>query len=228
MEKRGLALLVLAGGGAAAWWISRQGGAGIYAPVDLGQLGVFDWPDWTAWTGGDAAGDAGGGGDGDVAPLPITSTGSSSNYLAQLQRAEDPGGGLYVKNPMPGQTASGKYQFTKATWTTLGGDWGSDPTKAFGGLFPSEAEQDAMAAKLTASNASVLTRIGVGVSNAMLYAAHFLGPGRTASALPQILNADRSASLTNFLPANVVKLNPAIGKTVGSFLDYFTAKMGGG
>lgn len=206
MEKRAIALLALAGGGA-AWWIMRQGGGGVYAPIDLSTTDLF--------TGSSGDGSSGGAG---------TADGSTPVYLSALSNAEDPGGGLYTKNPY--SSASGKYQFTKATWTGLGGDWGADPSQAFGGLQPSEAEQDAMAAKLTAANASVLGKIGVGVSNVTLYAAHILGAGGAAKSLPGILNSDPSTPLTAFLAPSTVAKNPALGSTVGSFLDYLTRKVG--
>lgn len=207
MEKRAIAILALAGGGA-AWWALRQGGGGIYAPIDLSSVDLFGSDPGGA--GGSDAGDSGGAG--------------SADYLPALASAEDPGGGLYTKNPY--SSASGKYQFTKATWTGLGGDWGADPSQAFGGLQPSEAEQDAMAAKLTAANASVLGKIGVGVSNVTLYAAHILGAGGAAKSLPGILNSDPSTPLTAFLAPSTVAKNPALGSTVGSFLDYLTRKVG--
>lgn len=205
MEKRAIALLALAGGGA-AWWVLRQGGSGgIYAPIDLSATDLF--------------GDGGASGD-----ASTSDAATSPDYLPALSNAEDPGGGLYTKNPY--STASGKYQFTKATWTSLGGDWGTDPSQAFGGLQPSEAEQDAMAAKLTAANASVLDKIGVDVSNVTLYAAHILGAGGAAKSLPGILNSDPSTPLTAFLAPSTVAKNPALGSTVGSFLDYLTRKVG--
>lgn len=207
MEKRAIALLALAGGGA-AWWVMRQGGGGVYAPIDLSSTGLFD---------GSGGLDSPSGGDGGDSV-------GSPGYLPALANAEDPGGGLYTKNPY--STASGKYQFTQATWTGLGGDWGTDPSKAFGGLMPSEEEQDAMAAKLTAANSSLLTKLGIDVSNVTLYAAHILGAGATTRQLPGILSSDPSTPLTAFMAASTVAKNPALGSTVGSFLDYLTRKVG--
>lgn len=200
MDKRHAAILgLVAGGGALAWWISQQqDGGGVYAPIDLSYGGDGD------------PGDAGGAG---------TSIGSPG-YLAALQAAEDPQGGLYAKNPY--SSASGLFQFTKATWTALGGDWGDDPTKAFGGLTPSADEQTAMAQKLTAGNASILGRAGVAVDNLSLYAAHIFGPGTAA----KVLGSDPSTPLASLVGASTAAKNPALGSTVSSFMDYLTRKVG--
>jgi hypothetical protein len=206
VEKRTVAAVGLfAGGGVLAWWLSQQqDGGGVYAPIDLSAVLTPDFP---------------------VAGPPDGSSGTNA-YLDSLSAAEDPSGDPYAKNPEPGQTASGLFQFTKGTWTSLGGDWGDDPTKAFGGLTPSVAEQYAMAAKLTAGNASILDNIGVDVSNATLYATHILGGTTAVKTLPSILASDPATPLTTFLPSHTVAVNPALGKTVGSFLSYVTSKVG--
>jgi hypothetical protein len=205
MEKRRVAeIALLAGGAGLVWWLTQSGqadaGQGVYAPVDLSV------PDLT--------------GTDPTAPADT----STSSYLQQLSLAEDPSQNPLAKNPY--STASGLYQFTKATWTGLGGDWGDDPTLAFGGLQPSVDEQNAMAAKLTAQNSNVLANIGVDISNATLYAAHILGAGAASKSLPSILSSDPSTPLTTFLPSSTVAVNPALGSTVGSFLSYLTAKVG--
>jgi Transglycosylase-like domain len=189
---------LIAGGGALAWWLTQKAGPGVYAPIDLETA-----------LGGQNAG-AGGALDGsDV-----------SSYLARLSAAEDPSGDLYAKNPY--SSASGLYQFTKATWTALGGDWGPDPTQAFGGLTPSADEQTAMAAKLTAGNASILDRAGQAITDAALYAAHIFGPSRAS----QVLGADPSTPLADLVGSSTVAKNPALGSTVSSFLDYLARKVG--
>lgn len=235
MSTRQLAeLALIAGGGYLVWraWRDMQGPGGIdtgvYSPPDL----AFDWlpdfsfPDLSFPDVSSGPSDGGFPDDGPPAPAaPATPTVGSAGYLAALSRAEDPSQDPYAKNPY--STASGLYQFTRDTWTRLGGDWGSDPSKAFGGLRPSPEEQTAMAARLTSSNASILDRVGVGLSNATLYAAHILGATTARAALPGILAADPSTPLQAFLGPQKVAINPALGKTVGSFLNYVTRKVGG-
>ena len=195
-----VAAALIAGGGALAWWITQKAGSGVYAPIDLG----------TVLEGQNAG--AGGGSDGS----------GLSSYLAKLSAAEDPSGGLYVKNPY--SSASGLYQFTQGTWTALGGDWGPDPSQAFGGLTPSADEQTAMAAKLTASNASILAKLNPGqaITDALLYAAHIFGVGKVAP----VMGADPATPLADLVGASTVAKNPALGSTVSSFLDYLARKVG--
>lgn len=199
MDRQAVAALGLVAGGAGlAWWLTQKAGSGVYAPINLDIAAPADF----------SAADA------------VAATSASSDYLARLSAAEDPSGDPLAKNPY--SSASGLYQFTQATWTALGGDWGSDPTRAFGGLTPSPAEQTAMAEKLTAGNASLLDRAGVAIDNAALYAAHIFGPSKAAAILP----ADPSTSLTAFVSASTVAKNPALGQTVGSFLNYLAGKVG--
>jgi hypothetical protein len=201
MDRHQLATLAVIGGagGALAWWLTQGAGPGVYSPINL-DLAL----------GGDP-----GALQPDSATLPLP------DYLAQLSAAEDPSGDPYAKNPY--STASGLYQFTKATWTSLGGDWGPDPTRAFGGLTPSPAEQTAMAQRLTAGNASLLDRAGQAINSATLYAAHIFGAGSAV----RVLGADPATPLANLVGASTVAKNPALGSTVASFLDYLARKVGG-
>lgn len=202
MGRRALGVLGLAAAGGLAWWLSRREGGPIYAPISLDYIG------------------AGAG----LFPLVATTVGTGyargGDYFAKLARAEDPNGGLYTKNPY--SSASGLYGFTKGTWTALGGDWGSDPSKAFGGLRPSREAQDAMAAKLTAGNAAILQRAGQAASDASLYAIHILGPGDVF----KVIAAPAGASLASVIGAGKVAKNPALGQTVASFWRYVNGKVG--
>lgn len=204
MDKRRVAeVALIAGGAVLAWFASQQDGGGVYAPVNLDP-------------GDGSSGDPGGAGPGGV----------SSGYLASLSLAEDPSQDPYAKNPY--STASGLYQFTKATWTSLGGDWGDDPTQAFGGLTPSAAEQTAMAQKLTSQNSSILTSIGAAVDNATLYTMHIFGAGTGPKVVTATAGADPSTPLASLpgVGSKIVSINPALGTTVGSFLTYLANKVG--
>src|SRR5690606_14561003 len=89
--------------------------------------------------------------------------------LSRIESADRP----YVK--AVSSSASGLYQFIKATWISEGGAWGPNVLLAFGGLKPSPEEQLARAKTFTAKNAAALTRAGIPVNRASLYAAHFFG-----------------------------------------------------
>lgn len=160
---------------------------------------------------------------GDVLPVtaPVGSGGSVSDYLARVRTAES-NGAPYAKARR--SSASGLWQFTKATWTKLGGLWGSDPTKAFGGLFPSVAEQNARMAQLTAQNRAVLQNAGLSITNATLYAAHFLGAPTAVS----VLLAPDATPMRNRVSADKLAANPFLrDMTVAGFKAWLRSKVGG-
>lgn len=156
-------------------------------------------------------------------PLPdatgadiVTTTG---DYLSKLLRMEDRKADPLAKNPV--SSASGLWQFVKGTWTKLGGAWGSDPTKAFGGLTPSVDEQNAMLTRLTNQNAAGLSNAGITVTDATLYAAHLLG----LSTALKVLNAPAGASMTALAGSAAVAENK-LPSTVGGFMTWLQGKMG--
>lgn len=143
--------------------------------------------------------------------IPASATPSSGDYAAKTI-ARESAGDANAKNPL--SSASGLYQFTKATWQRLGGAWGSDPTKPFGGLAVTAAEQTARFNQLTAANAGALQRAGLAVTNATLYAAHFLG----SPVAVKVLRAPNSTSLATLVGSRVMAQNPHLaGFTVGDF-----------
>jgi hypothetical protein len=157
------------------------------------------------------AGDSSGGDQADQAPADSSYTDSTV--------ARESGGNPLAKNPR--SSASGTYQFTKATWQSVGGAWGSDPTKAFGGLTPSAAEQKQRFDMLTSRNGNGLAAAGLAATNAALYAAHFLG---LAGAI-KVLTAPASASLAQLVGSAVMKANPQLqGFTVADFKSWIGAR----
>lgn len=152
----------------------------------------------------------------DVSPAAI-----SQGYLDVLARIES-SGRPYVKAST--SSASGLYQFIKGTWERMGGAWGPDPTKAFGGLKPTKAEQDARAAAFTAANAAALRGASLPITNSTLYAAHFLG----ATAALRVLRAPLETPLANVLSAAVIRANPHLARMdVRAFLAWLNRKTGG-
>lgn len=121
-------------------------------------------------------------------------------------------------------SASGLYQFIKATWEGEGGKWGPTLRPAFGGLKPSEAEQLARAKTFTAKNATYLRSKGIPINKASLYAAHFFGPVIAA----QVIGADVKARADLIAGPAATKANPSIlqDKTVGEFLTWLYKKTG--
>lgn len=138
--------------------------------------------------------------------------------LSKIESADRP----YVKAGT--SSASGLYQFTKATWLGEGGQWGADASLAFGGLKPLVSEQLSRVKSLTAKNAAYITSKGIPINKASLYAAHFFGPVTAA----RVIGADVNARADLIAGEPATKANESIlrGKTVGQFLTWLHGKTG--
>lgn len=159
------------------------------------------------------------------AKLGITRTSPSESipddYWPMLSKIES-GDRPYVK--AASSSASGLYQFIKATWLGEGGKWGSDMSKAFGGLMPSPEEQLVRAKSFTAKNANFLLASGIPINKASLYAAHFFGAGMAA----KVIKADVGERADLIAGEGATNANPSIlrNKSVGQFLTWLHAKTG--
>lgn len=156
-----------------------------------------------------------------VAPQVAPATAIPDDYWAMLSRIES-GDRPYVKAST--SSASGLYQFIRGTWVAEGGAWGHDLSEAFGGLRPSEEEQLQRAKSFTEKNATALSRVGIPINKASLYAAHFLGVGTAI----KIIGADVNANAGTLAGLAAANANPSIlkGKTVGEFLSWLHRKTG--
>lgn len=154
------------------------------------------------------------------APEPEASS-IPDDYWPMLAKIES-GNRPYIKART--SSASGLYQFIKSTWLGEGGQWGPDPSKAFGGLMPSEAEQLQRAKSFTQKNADYLKRKGLPVNRASLYACHFFGPVTAA----KVIAADVNKRADHIAGAAATNANPSIlrNKTVGQFLGWLHVKTG--
>lgn len=144
------------------------------------------------------------------------------DYWPMLSKIES-GDRPYIKAST--SSASGLYQFIRSTWLGEGGSWGSDMSKAFGGLTPSVSEQLQRAKSFTQKNANALSKAGIPVNRASLYAAHFLGVGTAIKALEGGVN-DR---IDAHVGKAAIDANPSIlggGKTVANFLTWLHKKTG--
>lgn len=155
------------------------------------------------------------------AELEIEASSIPDSYWPLLAQIES-GGRPYVK--APASSASGLYQFIRSTWQGEGGQWGGDPSKAFGGLKPSEAEQLARARTFTQKNVDYLAARGIPINVASLYAAHFLGQVTAA----KVIGADVNSRADLIAGPKATDANPSIlrGKTVGQFLTWLFNKTG--
>ena len=132
-----------------------------------------------------------------------------------------------ANNPMAKartSSASGLYQFIRATWIGEGGTWGADMAKPFGGLKPTADEQTSRAKTFTMKNAVALLRSGIPINKASLYAAHFLGVGTAV----KIIGADVAKRADFMAGEAATAANESIlrGKTVGQFLTWLYGKTG--
>ncbi len=143
------------------------------------------------------------------------------DYWPMLSKIES-GDRPYVK--ASSSSASGLYQFIRATWQGEGGKWGPNMDLAFGGLKPPVEEQLARAKTFTEKNAAALRAKGIPINKASLYAAHFFGAGTAA----KVIAADVNARADTIAGEAATKANPSIlkGKTVGQFLTWLHGKTG--
>ena len=76
----------------------------------------------------------------------------------------------------------------------------------------------------TEKNAAILTRMGVPINKASLYAAHFFGAAMAA----KVILADVKSRADLLAGAAATNANPSIlrGKTVGDFLSWLHGKTG--
>lgn len=119
-------------------------------------------------------------------------------------------------------SASGLYQFIKATWLGEGGTWGPNMALAFGGLQPSEEEQTRRAKTFTMKNVNYLRGKKIPINKASLYASHFFGPVVAA----QVIGADVNSRADAIAGQAATSANPSIlrNKTVGEFLSWLHDK----
>lgn len=154
-------------------------------------------------------------------PLASVTSTIPGDYWPMLSKIES-GDRPYIQ--AASSSASGLYQFIRATWQGEGGKWGPTLRPAFGGLKPSIEEQLARAKTFTGKNAAYLKSKGVPINKASLYAAHFFGPVTAA----QVIAADVGERADRIAGPAATKANPSIlrGKTVGEFLSWLHKKTG--
>jgi hypothetical protein len=143
------------------------------------------------------------------------------DYWPMLSHIES-GDRPYVK--ASSSSASGLFQFVKSSWLAEGGQWGDDPTQAFGGLRPSPEEQLGRAKSFTQKNANYLAQHKIPINRASLYAAHFLGAETAAKVIAANIN-ERADLLAGDAAS---RANPAVlqHKTVAQFLSWLHGKTG--
>lgn len=143
------------------------------------------------------------------------------DYWPMLSKIES-GDRPYIK--AGSSSASGLYQFIRASWIAEGGKWGQDMSLAFGGLKPSVEEQLARAKTFTAKNVAILRQKGIPINKASLYAAHFFGAGMAA----KVIGADVNARADLIAGEAATNANPSIlrGRSVGQFLTWLHGKTG--
>lgn len=135
-----------------------------------------------------------------------------TNYYDILAQIES-GGNPNAHSPT--SSASGLYQFTKGTWSSLGLDWSN--------VFD-VGQQNQAIQTLTNQNATILSNKGVPITNQSLYAAHFFGAGTASNILnPSVSNGTPLSSLVS---SNAISANPFLaGMTKGDFTSWLDQKV---
>lgn len=160
----------------------------------------------------------------ELAPPPVAPAAADEipdDYWPMLAKIES-GNRPYIQ--AASSSASGLYQFIRATWLGEGGKWGPTLRPAFGGLKPSVEEQLMRAKSFTAKNAAYLRAKGIPINKASLYAAHFFGPVTAA----QVIGASVHQRADLIAGPAATEANPSIlkNKTVGQFLSWLHKKTG--
>lgn len=158
------------------------------------------------------------GGVWEALPAPDALPDGYLDLLARIESNNRP----YVKATT--SSASGLFQFIERTWKGEGGQWGGDPSRAFGGLRPSVEEQRQRATTFTLGNLRALVRAGLPVNKASLYACHFLGAGTAVG----LIKSDVKARADVIAGPGPTRANRSIleGKTVADFLVWLHKKTG--
>jgi len=152
-----------------------------------------------------------------------TTAGGVEGYINRVKKQESDGKST-AKNPR--SSATGIFQFTKGTWTTIAN---SSAGRAAGiqswskGRFDDKQQLAAMRI-LTRQNASILKKNGVQVSGGTLYMAHFLGPGRAVEVMQLPAGTKSSSAFTEA----ELEANPFLKKHTAGTFKAFTARVGGG
>jgi len=149
-----------------------------------------------------------------VSQTPRKGKVSVTSYMARARQAES-GGNDAAANSR--SSASGRYQFTDSTFARY-------YEKVYGGTPPAGAKndpevQDRLMRAMTEENAAGLTRAGIPVDDASLYAAHHFGLGGALS---------MSRNPTAAVDRAIVKANPQFaGMTNAQAMEWTARHIGG-
>lgn len=153
------------------------------------------------------------------AKLDTTLTDARAGYYAAIKQAES-GGDANARSGT--SSASGHYGFTDPTWERLVRNYPSAGLNIAGKNDP--AQQERAIRLLTAENERALMAAGIPVTNASLYAAHFLGAG----VADDVLKAPDGAAVAGLVPREYLKANPFLADmSVGEFKAWAAKKAGG-
>lgn len=163
-------------------------------------------------------------------PAPLDTkigTSPTGNFVQQMIGVES-GGNPTAKNPL--SSATGLGQFTSGTWLEF-------INSQHPGLFDKLSKKEILALRndptmsIEASSwyagkgVDMLDDLGLPITNANLYAHHFLGEGGAR----KLLTADPDAMVKDILDAGQIRANPTIlggNRTVQDVLDWMSTKFG--
>lgn len=142
----------------------------------------------------------------------------NGDYFTRVRQGES-GGNDAARNPR--STATGRYQFIQSTWDGLRRDHPDLELTPDGRLDP-EQQTRAMR-RFTQLNATALERARIPVTDANLYAAHFLGAGGASS----VLRAPDSAPMSSLVSSQVISANPHLRNMMAADFRRWTERVAG-
>lgn len=160
------------------------------------------------------------------APVATPTEGAPAReqFMRQVRHAEA-GDNDRAVNPQPGQTASGRYQFTKRTWVNLhrqvvGGNMTDE--QRWAQRFDNDL-QDRLMNTATDTYERVLSAAHQPITAGNLYLSHFVGPERAVRILQ-----NPNAPISSVMTAQEIRVNPPLRRmqTVGQIAQWTNRQMG--
>ncbi|ARS27610.1 zeta toxin family protein [Sphingomonas sp. KC8] len=162
-----------------------------------------------------------------AAPRGLAQSSGTDAVKARIRHFES-GGKDDARNPMPGQTAAGRYQFIDDTWLGLHkqvfGETGQSPAQIIAQKMDPAVQERLMDAAL-GNYTAAFERAGVAPTDGGLYLMHFLGPNKAL----EVLRSAPGTPMASLMSKGAIDANPGLlrGKTAGDVVAEMDRRMAG-